>query len=242
MTPKVPRGRPQKRLPDQSGGWKSDEVLHVFRERHREFVGVGGCARAPPRTTFFLRERGVLQGNLSSVSLSVHNPDVKSRVFEARKSLVSLIGAPKRRVLACEKICELRCSRARQGQLYSGKRMRLRGRMAAPSEGNFAANLGQKPAQKGGTPLAGARGRPSRGGKCAPKVPRGRPQKRLPDQCGGWKSDEVLHFSAPGTTESLLEWGGASVRPRAEIFLRGRRGGAWTICHLSVCLSVRPKF
>ena len=48
MCPKCPEGCPQKRLPDQCGGWKSDEVLHFFRAWHsREFVGVGGRERPP---------------------------------------------------------------------------------------------------------------------------------------------------------------------------------------------------
>ena len=42
-------------------------------------------------------------------------------------------------------------------------------------------------------------------------------------------------FSAPGSSETLLEWGGASVRPRAEIFLRGG-GVAGAICPLCVCV------
>ena len=45
-------------------------------------------------------------------------------------------------------------------------------------------------------------------------------------------------FSAPGVAERLLEWGGASARPRAEIFLRGGGGGAGAACPPSVCLSV----
>ena len=44
-------------------------------------------------------------------------------------------------------------------------------------------------------------------------------------------------FSAPGGAERLLEWGGASVRPRAEIFMRG--GGSLLAGLSSVCACVR---
>ena len=92
-----------------------------------------------------------------------------------------------------------------------------------------------KPAQNGGTLPAGGQREAPLGREMGPKVPRVRPQKRLPDQCGGWKSDEVLHFSAPDT-ESLLEWWGCvRAPPRATFFLRERGGPAGV---LVLCLSV----
>ena len=89
--PKWHRWRPQKRLPDQCGGWKSDEVLHFFRASHREFVGVGGRAHGPPRATIFLREGGGSPAGFV-LRLSVTKIRRKKRVFEARKSLILLIG------------------------------------------------------------------------------------------------------------------------------------------------------
>ena len=50
-------------------------------------------------------------------------------------------------------------------------------------------------------------------------------------------------FPAPGMAERLLEWGGASVCPRAEIFPRGGGsllGGLSSVC-LSVCTPRTPK-
>ena len=73
MSTKVPRGRPQERLPDHCGGWKSDEVLHFSRAWHgNESVGVGERASARPRADFFLREAGPGLGGLSSVSNVYH--------------------------------------------------------------------------------------------------------------------------------------------------------------------------
>ena len=115
-------------------------------------------------------------------------------LFKPGKSLVLPVGAPKLRLLSRKKICELRCSRACQGQRYFAERVRLSGQMAAHSEGNFAALLCRKPAQKGGTPWPGAHRKGPQGREMTPKMPQGRPQKCLPDQCGGWKSVEVLHF------------------------------------------------
>ena len=148
-----------------------------------------------------------------SVCVSVHPEHQKTGLFEPGNSLISPIGAPKRRVLPCEKNCKLRCSRARQGQLYFTERVRLRGRMAAPCARNSACLLGRKPAQKGGTPLAGGQRKGPQGREMSPKVPRGRPQKCLPDQCGGWKSDEVLHFFRAWQSREFVGVGGRERPP-----------------------------
>ena len=109
----------------------------------------------------------------------------------------------------------------------------MRAQMAIASYGNSAANLCQKPAQKGGTPLAGGhRGCPW-GGKGAQKCPGAAPKSTFQTSAEAGKVMKYSIFSAPGTTESLLEWGGASVRPRAEIFLRG--GGSLLGELSSVC-------
>ena len=144
----------------------------------------------------------------------------------------------KRRALPCKK-------NLRGALLQSSPRTTSFRRTHASPRPNGGAFRGElcgpfrpKPAQKGGPPLAGGHREGPPGREMAPKVPRGRPQKRLPDQCGGWKSDEVLHFSAPDI-ESLLEWGGcARAPPRTTFFLRERGGPPG---ELVLCLSVSSK-
>ena len=112
-----------------------------------------------------VRGGGACQRDLSCVCLSVQNSDGKNAVLEARKPLIMPIGASKRRVFACKNICELRCSRACQGQLYVAGRLRLCSQTAAPCARNFAAYLGRKPVRKGGILLVGDQGEDPWGGK-----------------------------------------------------------------------------
>ena len=121
-----------------------------------------GGASVRPRAEIFLRGGGSLLGELSSVCvcvcLSTQNTQ-KSRVFEPGKSLNLTDGAPKLRVWAREKMCELRCSRAHQGQPFFAARACLCGRMTAPCARNFAAILCPKLVQKGDPPWPEATGR-----------------------------------------------------------------------------------
>ena len=69
------------------------------------------------------------------------------------------------------------------------------------------------------------------------KRPEDAPKSAFQTSAEAGKVMKYSIFSAPGTTEGLLEWGGASVRTRAEIFLRGGGvpPGRLVLC-LSVCL------
>ena len=106
-----------------------------------------------------------------------------------------------------------------KGNFFFAARACLCGRVTAPCARNFAAILCQKLGQKGGTPWLGP-GRAPRAGKWLQKCSDGAPKSAFQTSTEAGKVMKYSIFSAPGRADSLLEWGGASVRPRAEIFLR----------------------
>ena len=138
-----------------------------------------------------------------------------------------------------KKMCELRCSRAHQGQLFFAARACLCGRMTAPCARNFAAILCQKLAQKGGTPWLGP-GRAPRAGKWLQKCSDGAPKSAFQTSAEAGKVMKYSIFSAHDT-ENLLEWGAAHAVRHGLRFSCVRGGVSSGICPPSVCLSVCHK-
>ena len=154
---------------------------------------MGGRVRGPPRATLFLREgRGVPSGTCPA-SVCHKKMTENPGFWKPENHSFCPLALQNGEFLLAKISASCAAPELVKDNFISPKTCDSAAKWQRLARGTLCAIYAKNLPKRGVPPWPGARGR-LRGRKKAPKWHRWRPQKRLPDQCGGWKSDEVLHF------------------------------------------------